>query len=141
MDKPCFFCDIQTQETSQYIFETELFLARFDDFPCTEGHCIIFPKRHIISFFDLSSDEVLKLYECMTKVQTYIQEKFSPDAFTIGINDGAAAGRTQDHLHVHLFPRRNGDVPNPKGGIRNIFPEKGDYTEKLKDIPSLTKYL
>lgn len=141
MEKPCFFCDIQKQKDPNVFSETEHFFARFDDFPCTEGHCEIISKRHIVSFFDLSADEVVEFYEMMLKAQGYINKKFKPDAFTIGVNDGEAAGRTQNHLHIHLIPRRNGDVSNPKGGIRNIFPKKGDYTDKLKDIPGREKYL
>ncbi len=51
----------------------------------------------------------------------------NPDGFNIGINDGEAAGQTVPHLHLHLIPRFTGDVPEPRGGIRWIFPDKADY--------------
>lgn len=44
-----------------------------------------------------------------------------PDAFNLGLNDGPAAGQTVHHFHLHLMPRWDGDVPNPKGGVRNLF--------------------
>ena len=85
------------------------------------------PKRHIVSFFALTSGELAELYELMTSVYLEIKTRYRPDGFNIGINEGEAAGRTVHHLHVHIIPRYAGDVPNPRGGIRNIIPEKGDY--------------
>jgi diadenosine tetraphosphate (Ap4A) HIT family hydrolase len=56
--------------------------------------------------------------------------EFRPDGFNIGINDGAAAGQTVPHLHIHLIPRYKGDLPDPRGGVRWLFPEKADYWSK-----------
>ncbi len=53
-----------------------------------------------------------------------------PDAFTVGNNDGRAAGRSIDHLHVIVLPRYNGDIDNPRGGIRNVIPERANYQRR-----------
>ena len=129
----CFFCDIQNKEDSQRFAENKLFFARFDDFPVSKGHCEIIPKAHIISFFDLTGEQVLSLYELLEKIKEILGEKFNPDGYNVGINEGKAAGRTQDHLHVQIIPRYEGDVENPRGGIRNIIPNKGDYKKEMKE--------
>jgi predicted house-cleaning noncanonical NTP pyrophosphatase (MazG superfamily) len=77
----------------------------------------------------------------MIKTRSIIQNKFHPDGYTIGINEGDAAGRTQPHLHIHLIPRYVGDVKNPKGGVRNIFSEKSDYLPEMKKMPSRKGYV
>ena len=51
--------------------------------------------------------------------------------FNIGINAGEVAGQTVAHCHIHLIPRRTGDVPTPIGGVRNVIPGMGDYTEEM----------
>ncbi len=63
----------------------------------------------------------------MDKLKEIIEKKFSPASFNIGINDGPEAGQTVPHLHMHLIPRFKGDVPDPRGGIRWIIPDKADY--------------
>lgn len=73
------------------------------------------------------------LHELILKTQKIIEEKFHPDGYNIGINVGAAAGQSIPHLHVHIIPRYAGDVPNPRGSVRNVIPGAGDYTEKAKE--------
>ena len=137
----CFFCDIQKQEDNNYIADNQYFFARYDDFPLSNGHFEIIPKEHIVSFFDLTPDQTLLLCSLIKDVKLIIDNKFKPDAYNIGINDGLAAGRTQHHLHVHLIPRYFGDVENPKGGIRNIIPQKADYIPEMSRIESKKDYL
>lgn len=67
------------------------------------------------------------MYDVILKTKNIIDEKFHPDGFNIGVNEGRVAGRTIDHLHIHLIPRYLHDVDNPRGGIRNVIPGKGDY--------------
>jgi len=140
MAKPCFFCDIQKQNDKSILIESDNFFVHLSDFPCLPGHCEIAPKQHFPSFFDLPENLLIELYSLLHDTKNLLTEKFNPDAFTIGINDGEAAGQTQMHLHIHLIPRHHGDVPNTKGGIRNMFPINGDYTTKLKNIPGKEKY-
>jgi len=139
--KKCFFCDIQKQNDSNRIVDNQYFFARYDNFPLNDGHCEIIPKEHIVSFFDLTSEQIKSFYSLITAVKEIIDKKFNPDGYNIGVNDGKAAGRTQDHLHIHLIPRYIGDVENPRGGIRHIIPSRADYIPAMEKMPSKQDYL
>ena len=141
MTKKCFFCDIQKQEDDKKILENEDFFSRYDDFPVSKGHTEVISKDHISSLFDLSAQQLANCYDLLKKTKNLIQEKFKPDGFNIGVNEGKAAGQSIPHLHIHIIPRYNGDVKNPRGGIRNIFPEKADYIPEMEKIPSLRDYI
>lgn len=104
------------------IDSNETFYARLDNFPATPGHVEIVPKRHVESFFDLSEPEVLDAYALIRIVEKTISAQYGPGGYTIGINEGRVAGRSVDHLHIHLIPRHEGDVPDPRGGIRRVVP-------------------
>jgi diadenosine tetraphosphate (Ap4A) HIT family hydrolase len=123
----CLFCDRENTKEHKIIAENEEFRARRDNFPVTQGHTEIVPKKHIESFFTLTNEEILQLFDLLKKVKNIIQDKYSPDAYNIGVNDGEKAGRSIHHLHIHIIPRYTGDVENPKGGVRNIIPDKGNY--------------
>jgi len=112
------------------MLENDLFYARWDNFPVSRGHAEIVPHRHVESFFELTEEECEAMFELLKSMKEVIQVRYRPDGFNIGINEGRAAGRTIDHLHIHLIPRYVGDVENPVGGIRNIIPGKGDYLKK-----------
>ncbi len=122
----CLFCERETDKFN-VIIENELFYSAWDNFAVSPGHALIIPKRHIDSFFDLSEKEILQFYDLLLKVKIRISKTHKPDAFNVGINDGIAAGRTIQHLHIHVIPRYNGDVENPRGGVRHIIPCKGFY--------------
>ncbi len=126
-EKICLFCDKDDPTKHRIIAENELIYSRWDNFPVTPGHAEIVPKRHVESFFDLKPEELKQLYNMLFQTKVKIQEIHTVSDFTIGINEGVLAGRTVHHLHVHIIPRYQGDVPNPRGGIRNIIPGKGDY--------------
>jgi diadenosine tetraphosphate (Ap4A) HIT family hydrolase len=98
-----------------------------DGFPISPGHTLIIPRRHIGSFFELTGGERTSLLVLLDQAKEDLDGKFQPDGFNIGINDGAAAGQTVPHLHIHLIPRFLGDRPDPRGGVRWIIPEKADY--------------
>jgi diadenosine tetraphosphate (Ap4A) HIT family hydrolase len=83
--------------------------------------------RHVASWFELTAEERAAMLLLLDEVRTNVEGGFQPDAFNIGINDGAAAGQTIPHVHVHLIPRYDGDVPDPRGGIRWVVPAKADY--------------
>lgn len=123
----CLFCDRDNKKEHSIIGENELAYARWDNIPVTRGHAEVIPKRHIESFFELTNDEVLAIHHLAQDIKNIIAAKYHPDAFNLGVNDGEAAGRTIHHLHVHLIPRYKGDVENPRGGVRHIIPEKGNY--------------
>ena len=98
-----------------------------DAFPVSLGHTLIVPKRHVHSFFELEEHEVNELMLFLKKEKDSLVKELHPDGFNIGVNDGAAAGQTVPHLHVHLIPRYLGDCGDPRGGVRWIFPDKAKY--------------
>jgi diadenosine tetraphosphate (Ap4A) HIT family hydrolase len=123
----CLFCDKNNSEKHKIICENSLFYSRWDNFPVSKGHAEVIPKKHIESFFDLKNNELIKLFDLLKKTTDIIQNKYNPDGYNIGINEGKEAGRTIHHLHIHIIPRYKGDVRNPRGGIRHIIPGKGNY--------------
>ncbi|MFA5603000.1 MAG: HIT family protein [Bacilli bacterium] len=121
----CIFCNI---EPNLIIIENELAYGIRDGFPVTSLHSLIIPKRHISSYFDLTQKELMACNELIREIQTQIREHDpTVTGFNVGVNIGKTAGQTIFHSHIHLIPRREGDVPNPKGGVRHVIPEKGFY--------------
>tara|TARA_E500000178_G_scaffold344868_1_gene393786 strand:+ start:3978 stop:4364 length:387 start_codon:yes stop_codon:yes gene_type:complete len=113
------------------IDENEFFFAIRDGYPVTPLHTLIIPQRHILSFFELDSTEQKHLFPFIEKQRNLILSKDSSvTGFNIGLNDGPDAGRSVDHLHIHLIPRRSGDMPNPRGGVRGVIPSKQKYIKK-----------
>jgi len=102
-------------------------IAFLDAYPVTNGHTLVVPRRHVPSIYELAATEQSELWETVSKTRTFLMERFKVDSLNIGVNDGIAAGRTIDHAHVHVIPRRLGDVPDPRGGIRWIVPNKAKY--------------
>jgi len=119
----CLFCD-RNNFQKEIIIENKLFYAKWDGHPISNGHALIFPKKHIKSFFELKQGEITEL---LKKTKKIIDSKYSPDAYNIGINDGVEAGRTIHHLHIHIIPRYKDNVENPRGGVRHIITGKGYY--------------
>lgn len=120
-EKYCLFCDRENKNEHIIISETELVFAKWDKNPASKGHLLVIPKRHVVSFFDLTNEEIIAVYDLLKKMKLVVLEEYKPDGFNIGVNEGEVAGRTVHHLHFHLIPRYKGDVDNPKGGIRNII--------------------
>lgn len=116
----CLFCD---PAQSQVIGQTAHWYIRLDNYPANPGHVEIVPFRHVESAFHLTSDEAAEFYGALRYARRLVEARYGrPDGYTIGINEGRAAGRSIDHLHVHLIPRHHGDVPDPRGGIRRAAP-------------------
>lgn len=118
----CLFCLQDDQNLNTIIDANETFYARLDNFPATPGHVEIVPKRHVESFFDLSEPEIIDAYSLMRAVEKELSARHGPGGYTIGVNEGKVAGRSIDHLHIHLIPRYKGDVADPRGGIRQVVP-------------------
>jgi diadenosine tetraphosphate (Ap4A) HIT family hydrolase len=126
--KNCLFCEIQTIERQRIIAENELAYAIRDGFPVTEGHTLIIPKRHVKDYFSLKQSELNSINQLIRQQKLLLEDNDSKiDGFNIGINNGEAAGQTIFHCHIHLIPRRSGDVDNPRGGVRHIIAGKGNY--------------
>lgn len=122
----CLFC--HTPSDRKIILENALAYAIRDGFPVTNLHTLIIPKRHIEDYFGLSQAEInavnLLIDELREKI---LNEDKTVGGFNIGMNCGEVAGQTIFHCHIHLIPRRKGDVDNPKGGVRHTIPSKGYY--------------
>jgi len=109
------------------IVENEHAFAIYDGFPVSKGHTLVVPKRLVPEIFVLNDEEYRACFDLVKEVKDYLKKKYNPDAFNIGVNSGEDAGQTVFHAHIHIFPRYKGDVSNPRGGVRNIIPGKGDY--------------
>lgn len=123
--KGCIFCNM---ESSRKIDENDLFYVIRDGFPVTSLHTLIIPKRHVETYFGLTEAEVLSMNILINEHKELIEkEDTAVTGFNIGMNCGEDAGQTVFHCHVHLIPRRKGDMDEPKGGVRHIIPDKGYY--------------
>jgi diadenosine tetraphosphate (Ap4A) HIT family hydrolase len=121
----CLFCNVSS---ARVISENELAYAVRDGFPVTELHTLIIPKRHVEDYFGLTKEELLACDSLLHSIKDEIVSADSTvEGFNIGMNSGAVAGQTIFHCHIHLIPRRSGDVSNPRGGVRHLIPGKGDY--------------
>jgi len=120
----CVFCDLRSRLLSVYNTAQSI----LDSYPISTGHTLIIPKRHVLSPLDLSSDEMGDIYQLSKVVTAELQERdLQISGFNIGFNIGIAAGQTIDHAHLHIIPRRIGDIENPRGGIRNVLPDYRGY--------------
>jgi diadenosine tetraphosphate (Ap4A) HIT family hydrolase len=121
---PCPFCALLAE---RILLANRHGIVIRDGFPVSPGHTLVIPRRHTGSFFDLDADERDALLALLDEAKRRLDRELNPDAFNIGINDGAAAGQTVQHLHIHLIPRYEGDRPDPRGGVRWVIPDKADY--------------
>jgi diadenosine tetraphosphate (Ap4A) HIT family hydrolase len=88
---------------------------------------LIIPKRHVADYFGLTEEELMAMHQMMRELKIKLDADFSPDGYNVGVNVNEAAGQTVFHVHMHLIPRYNGDVVNPKGGVRGVIPSKQKY--------------
>ena len=109
------------------LLESGNVLAFFDRYPVSPGHALVVPCVPAASLYDLDDAVQAELWDLVRRVRGLLADRFHPDGFNIGVNDGRAAGQTVPHAHVHVIPRYAGDVPDPRGGIRWVLPEKARY--------------
>lgn len=103
-------------------------MAMKDDYPVSEHHTLIIPKRHTSDYFLLTEVEKRdadKLIQILSK--QVLEQDSTVTGFNIGVNNGESAGQTIFHCHIHLIPRREGDTPEPRGGVRGVIPDKMSY--------------
>jgi diadenosine tetraphosphate (Ap4A) HIT family hydrolase len=124
MMNTCPFCSVPNDRIH---FEDEFFIAFADGYPIVDGHTLVIPKRHVESLFDLDAGEQENLWIFVADVRNRLKQELSVTAFNIAVNDGASAGQTVPHAHVHIIPRRDGDVDDPRGGVRWVIPAKAKY--------------
>ena len=124
-NNPCLFCNAKE---SGIAAENEFAYASYDSYPVSDFHCLIIPKRHVKDYFEMSDEELLACNDLIKKIKNEILTKDkSVKAFNIGTNAGKISGQSIMHCHIHLIPRREGDVDNPQGGVRSVLPKKQHY--------------
>ena len=127
-NNPCLFCNIKE---SGLALENNEAYASFDSYPVSYLHCLIIPKRLVQDYFDLTDEEILSCNDLIKKIKNEIVKKDkSVLGFNIGTNAGKTAGQSIMHCHIHVIPRRQGDVDNPQGGVRSVIPLKQHYKRK-----------
>ena len=124
-NNPCLFCNAKE---SGIAAENQFAYASYDTYPVSDFHCLIIPKRHVKDYFEMSDEELLACNDLITKIKNEILAKDKTvKAFNIGTNAGKMSGQSIMHCHIHLIPRREGDVENPQGGVRSVIPKKQHY--------------
>ena len=127
-NNPCIFCKIKKEEL---LFENDLAYASIDSHPVSKFHSLIVTKRHVENYFELTTEEIQACNELIFKIKGNILKKdITVKGFNMGTNAGKVAGQSIMHCHIHLIPRREGDVDNPQGGIRSVIPNKQHYKRK-----------
>ena len=127
-NKDCFFCNRAKKES---IYSSDfLYVVRDNKFPVTKHHTLIATHRHVSDFFDLNNAELGDLANILKK-QKHLLLNLDKDitGFNVGVNIGVDAGQSIMHCHIHLIPRRKGDMDNPKGGVRGVIPSKQKYNK------------
>lgn len=121
------FCPFCVPTEDRVAFVTAFAKGIWDAFPVTEGHLLVVPHRHVPTWGDLHASEQAAMFDGVNRARALLTEMFGPDGFNVGFNEGAAAGQTIPHFHIHVIPRRTGDMPDPRGGVRHVIPQKGNY--------------
>lgn len=119
----CVFCHSKVA----IVFENETCFALFDRNPVTKGHLLILPKAHRQDYFSLTAQELADTDKLIKQGKKYLDQRYAPEGYNIGFNCGVVAGQTIAHCHCHLIPRYEGDVANPKGGVRGVIPDMQSY--------------
>ena len=123
----CLFCELPP-DRFEIIDQNELCMTLKDSYPVTEGHCLIIPRRHAVTWFDMNPAEVEDANRLLHRSRERLQAADAAiSGFNFGTNAGKSAGQSVFHAHIHLIPRRDGDQQDPQGGVRKIFPDKARY--------------
>ena len=120
----CVLCNLTA---SRIAWSSPHVLAVWDAFPVSPGHALVIPRRHAGGWENLTDNERTDIGTGIDAVRALIADRHRPDGYNVGFNDGAAAGQTVMHFHVHVIPRYAGDVPDPRGGVRWVLPDKAAY--------------
>ena len=124
MDAQCPFCSPASEEI---VLRNFLCYARYDRYPVGKGHLLVIPFRHVADFFELTEDERKAAFDLVWQAKAKLDSDLHSDGYNVGVNVGRAAGQTVMHAHIHLIPRYRGDVPDPRGGVRFVIPERAKY--------------
>lgn len=122
----CPFCSDNIQD--RIVADYQSVFAIEDKYPVTNGHLLVIPYRHTEDYFSMTQEERQDAEELIRVLRNKVlQEDKTVTGFNIGMNCGESAGQTVMHAHIHLIPRRGGDTPEPRGGIRGCVPDKMGY--------------
>ena len=129
-NNPCLFCNISFND---FELENKLAFASYDSYPVSKYHILIVPKRHVENYFELNKEEILACHSLLKQLKKKLEAKDNTiKGFNVGSNSGKTAGQSINHCHIHLIPRRLGDVDNPQGGVRSVIASKQHYVRKNK---------
>jgi len=125
---------------AEWLCANDLAFAIFDRFPVSPGHVLVITRRVVPTYFDCTAAEQRAVMDLVGEVKRLLDERLDPkpDGYNVGFNAGAAAGQTVPHVHVHVIPRYSGDMPDPRGGVRHVIPEKGNYLAGPAASPRLS---
>jgi diadenosine tetraphosphate (Ap4A) HIT family hydrolase len=123
MHSPCIFCQLDRTPLA----ESRQSVGFLDSFPVAKGHALIVPRRHVVTIWEMTPEEYADAFALVREIKDLLQKQFDPQGFNVGVNCGEAAGQSVWHAHIHIIPRYTGDVPSPRGGVRNIVAVKGNY--------------
>lgn len=119
----CIFC----KPKDRILVQNEAAVGVLDTYPVSPGHALVLPRRHAVTIWDLTDEEYAACFRLVREVKAVLEQRHSPDGFNVGVNCGVAAGQSVMHAHIHVIPRYQGDVPNPRGGVRHVIPLKAKY--------------
>jgi diadenosine tetraphosphate (Ap4A) HIT family hydrolase len=123
---PCRFCPAKIKNL--VVAELDSVWAVHDRYPVSVGHHLVIPKRHMPDWFSMTEKERRDAEALLLILKSRISAADrTVTGFSIGMNCGASAGQTVFHAHIHLIPRRDGDTPHPRGGVRGVIPDKMSY--------------
>ena len=120
--KNCIFCGKVTR-----VIENKLAFAHYDSYPVSPGHCLIIPHRHVAEYFQATDEEKTAIWALVDEMKLIIDREYKPDGYNIGVNIGKAGGQSIPHIHIHMIPRYQGDMEDPRGGVRGVIPHKQKY--------------
>ena len=118
---------VLSRPPSEWIAHNDLAFAIWDNYPVAEGHALVLPIREVPTWFDATPEEQLAIVRLIDEVRKIVDDRLRPDGYNVGFNAGEAAGQTVMHLHLHVIPRKWGDMDDPRGGVRHVIPWKGNY--------------
>jgi diadenosine tetraphosphate (Ap4A) HIT family hydrolase len=124
----CPFCNIdKTIDKDRIVYQDDTWIAIYDNYPVSQGHVLLIPKRHVKTFFELNILELESVGLTIGIIKMILDKKYHPTGYNIGANCGESAGQTVMHCHIHVIPRYDGDMDDPRGGVRGVIPGKQKY--------------
>lgn len=126
----CIFCKIISGDIPSYkVYEDEFAYAFLDIYPCSEGHTVVLPKKHVKRFTDLDAKDAANLFASVHKISKAVCRTLDLHGMNIGMNVGEVAGQSIPHVHVHIIPRKEGDNGGSMHSIVETRPDTGNLEE------------